>query len=266
MIPLLFLLCSFQLTGEDGAIVMLSGVPADPWASLSDSQLEEMWTYGIEGYQVLRSGWSGYVLRGPEGSASVLTSLCETLVQDSLIPDSSLWSRTLQLAWNTNALSGFTVIEDELGDVSDMPFRTSRWLETGPDTLILSLPVSNTVLFWSGGFTGDFNMAAWRGIGTEIIPAGDHCVASLVSSAISGSPDDIINLEYVSAPLDVWWGETWAPLLEAADSIVFRQMPLGQMPQNSLVWIRGTGGQQLQPWVMTASPPPPVTASHSVAL
>lgn len=264
MIPLLFLLCSFQLSGQDGAVVMLSGVPAEPWESLSDSQLEQMWTYGIEGYQVLRSGWSGYLLRGPDGTAPVLSSLCETLVTDSLVPDSSLWGRTLQLVWNSNALPGFTVIESELSDIPPMPVRTSRWLESGADTLILSLPVSNTLLFWSGGYSGDFHLASWRGIGTEVIPAGNGGFSSLVSSAISGSPEDIIHLEYASSPVDFWWGDTWAPLLSAADSIVMGQMASGQQVQNSLIWIRGTGGQPLQPWTMIPSPPPPVIASHTV--
>ncbi|HPJ29423.1 MAG TPA: hypothetical protein PLM22_10855, partial [Candidatus Sabulitectum sp.] len=68
-----------QIAGTDCAVVMLHGVPAEPWGSLSELQLEEMWTYGIEGYQVTRSAWSGYILRGPEGSGELLEDLCATL-------------------------------------------------------------------------------------------------------------------------------------------------------------------------------------------
>ncbi len=77
---LLLILLSFQLPAGEGAVVMLSGIPAEPWAALSTEQLEEMWTFGIEGYQVTRSGWSGYILRGPGGSGEILTDLCEALV------------------------------------------------------------------------------------------------------------------------------------------------------------------------------------------
>lgn len=149
---LLLILLSFQLPAGEGAVVMLSGIPAEPWAALSTEQLEEMWTFGIEGYQVTRSGWSGYILRGPGGSGEILTDLCEALVGERTEPDSSLWSRTLQLIWNSNALPAYHVTGDSLQGFPAVPVRTSRWLEAGADTLILSLPVANTVLFWAGGY------------------------------------------------------------------------------------------------------------------
>lgn len=261
---LLLSLVSFQLPSGDGAVVMLSGVPAQPWSSLSSDQKEEMWTYGIEGYQVTRSGWSGYILRGPEGSGGLLSDLCETLATDSIVPDSSLWARTIQLAWNTNALPAFIVVEDSVSEFPVMPVRTSRWLEAGADTLILSLPVGNTLLFWAGGYSGDFHLSAWRGVGTEVIPAGPHTVNALLSWSLEGSPGDIISLEYASLELDLWWGETWAPLLSLADSIVAHQLPAPAEQLNSLVWIRGNGGARLVPWKMIPSPSPPPVAAHAV--
>jgi len=261
---LILALQSIQLPSGDGAVVMLSGIPAAPWSGLSGDQLEQMWTYGIEGYQVTRSGWSGYLLRGPSGCGEVLTGLCETLAADSIVPDSSLWARTLQLVWNTNALPGFVVITDSITVFPVLPVRSSQWLAAGADTLILSLPVANTILFWGGGYSGDFHLAAWRGIGSEVIPAAGRGIASLVSYSMDGSPSDIISLEYVPAELDGWWGETWDPLLAIADSIVVAQIPSGLGSVNSLVWIKGTGGQTLNPWTMIPSPSPPVVASLTV--
>jgi hypothetical protein len=253
-----------QTTGTDCAVVMLHGVPAEPWASLSELQLEEMWTYGIEGYQVTRSAWSGYILRGPEGSGDLLESICATLAADSTIPDSSLWARTLQLVWDGNALPGYAVIEDTLPEIRDLPVRTSRWLEAGEDTLMLSLPVENTVLLWAGGYSGDFSASAWRGVGTEVIPFSGSRVNALVSWTIQGSPGDIIDLEYHPLELDAVWEGTWAPVLAMADSIVARRASLPARSMNSLVWIRGTGGSRMSPWGMVPSPSPRPVASVEV--
>lgn len=265
MILLLLLsLTSFQLPQGDCAVVMLSGVPAEPWAGLSGEQLEVMWTYGIEGYQVTRSGWSGYMLRGPDGSGELLSEICSTLAADSTVPDSSLWARTIQLVWNTNALPGYLVVEDSIFSFPVVPVRTSQWLEAGPDSLIISLPVENTLLFWAGGYTGNFQLSAWRGIGTEVIPSGSSPVSALVSWTLHGSPSDIINLEYVPGGLDQWWGETWSPILALADSMVASQLPSAERSQNSLVWIRGTGGSELVPWKLIPSPSPLPVASHEV--
>ncbi|PIE52170.1 hypothetical protein CSA37_07940 [Candidatus Fermentibacteria bacterium] len=264
MISLLLLLVAVQLPSGDGAIVMLPGIPADPWGSLSQDQKEEMWTYGIEGYQTVMSGWAGYILRGPDGSAAVLQSLCETLAADSLVPDSSLWARTLQLVWNAGDEPGFVVFDGETVLPSSVPVRTSRWFEAGPDTLMLSLPIENTVMLWGGGFSGDFHQAAWRGIGTELIHTGSHAVPVIVSSSLQGSPEDIIELEYISSDMDLWWGSSWAPLLSAADSMVQAETGGVSLPVNSLIWIRGTGGQKMSPWIFVPSPPPPVKAEHMV--
>jgi len=253
-----------QIAGTDCAVVMLHGVPAEPWGSLSELQLEEMWTYGIEGYQVTRSAWSGYILRGPEGSGELLEDLCATLAADSTIPDSSLWARTLQLVWDGNALPGYAVIEDTLPDIRDLPVRTSRWLEAGEDTLMLSLPVENTVLLWAGGYTGDFSASAWRGVGTEVIPFSGSRVNAVVSWALQGSPGDIIDLEYHRMELDAVWEDTWAPVLAIADSIVARRASLPVRSMNSLVWIRGTGGSRMSPWGMVPSPSPRPVASVEV--
>lgn len=257
-------LVSIQIPGEDCALVMLTGVPAEPWASLSGQQLEEMWTYGIEGYQVTRSGWSGYMLRGPDGSAELLAGICATLAEDSIIPDSSLWARTMQLVWNSNALPDYLVMEDSISSFPVMPVRNSRWLEAGADTLILSLPIDNTLMFWAGGYSGDFQLSAWRGVGTEVIPSGTGSVAAVISWSLEGSPGDIISLEYTPAGLDQWWGETWAPVLAVADSVVAAQAASPSITQNSLVWIRGTGGSVLSPWKMVASPSPLPVACHEV--
>lgn len=257
-------LLSFHLPAGEGAVVMLSGIPAEPWAALSTEQIEEMWTFGIEGYQVTRSGWSGYILRGPGGSRDIVTELCETLVADRTEPDSSLWSRTLQLIWNSNALPAYYVAGDSLQGFPVVPVRTSRWLEAGADTLILSLPVENTVLFWAGGYQGSFNLAAWRGVGTEVVPSGSSWAGALVTSSIDGSPNDVINLEYAPAELDSWWGENWAPLLSLADSMVASQFSRGQEPVNSVLWIRGTGGERMEPWKMIPSPTPEPVARYTV--
>ncbi|RKZ01952.1 hypothetical protein DRQ21_09665 [Candidatus Fermentibacteria bacterium] len=252
------------LPSGDGAIVMLPGVPVHPWAALSDTQLEEMWTYGIQGYQVTRSGWSGYIISGPEGSAQILEQIAETLETDSIMADSSLWARTIQLVWNTNAMAGSWIVEDSFEGAPVLPVRTSRWLEAGEDTLIVSLPIENSVFLWGGARTGENHLTAWRGVGTEVIPDGASAVNVLVTCSVEGSPGDIMSLEYTPSEQDNFWGERWAPLLCAADSLVLRQMSGGLVNRNSLVWIRGTGGQTFCPWSMVPSPSPPAVASVEV--
>jgi len=252
------------LPSGNGAIVMLPGIPVHPWAALSDTQREEMWTYGIQGYQVVRSGWSGYILSGPEGSAQILQQIAETLEKDSIMADSSLWARTIQLVWNTNALAASWVVGDSFDDVPVLPVRTSRWLEAGEDTLIVSLPIENSVFLWGGARTGEHHLTAWRGIGTEVIPGGASAVSALVTCSVEGSPGDIMSLEYTPSEQDSFWGERWAPLLCAADSLVLHQMSGGLVNRNSLVWIRGTGGQSFFPWSMIPSPSPPAVASVEI--
>ncbi len=264
---ILFLVSSIIAVGlptGDGAVVMLPGIPVDPWSTLSNFQLEEMWTYGISGYQVTRSGWSGYILNGPDGSSPVLREIAETLKTDSTMADSSLWARTIQLVWNTNALAGIWVIEDSSEVLPVMPVRTSRWLESGADTLIVSLPIENSVFLWGGERRGEHHLTAWRGIGTEVIPCASFGVDVLVAYSVSGSPEDVMSLVYTPSTVDDFWEERWAPLLSAADSLVLRQMTGGLVHQNSLVWIRGTGGQNLCPWTLIASPSPPAVASAEI--
>lgn len=252
------------LPSGDGAIVMLPGIPVHPWDALSSPQLEEMWTYGIQGYQVTRSGWSGYILSGPAGSSQILEDLAETLETDSIMADSSLWARTLQLTWNTNALANSWILGDLAGDPPVVPVRTSRWLEAGADTLIVSLPIENTVFLWGGEREGDFHLSAWRGIGTEVIPGGTSAINALVTYSVHGSPEDVISLEYTPSEVDDFWREKWAPLLGAADTLVLRQMSGGLKIENSLIWIRGTGGQSFCPWTMIPSPSPPAVASVEI--
>ncbi len=257
------LIAGSSFSGE-GAIVMLPGIPAAPWGSLSENQLEEMWTYGVEGYQITRSGWSGYLLKGPEGTGSFLEELGETLETDIIVADSSLWARSMQLIWNTNALSESWLISDSLGNAPVFPIRTSHWLESGSDTLIISLPVSNSVFLWTGLFDGDLSNAAWRGIGTEVIPTGSGYTQALVTCVVDGSPSDIFSLEYVALEEDSYWSENWAHLFSVADSLVTRQLSTGLIEQNSLIWIRGTGGELFIPWSMIPSPSPSAVASSEV--
>ncbi len=265
MTPLLIVsLLAVGLSSGDGAIVMLPGIPAHPWEALSDNQLEEMWTYGIQGYQVTRSGWSGYMLSGPEGSAPLIKGIAETLEADSIMADSSLWARTLQLVWNTNALADSWILGAFEEEPPVVPVRTSRWLEAGADTLIVSLPIGNTVFLWGGARTGSFDLTAWRGVGTEVIPSGSSAISVLVTSSVHGSPDDIISLQYLSSEVDDFWREKWAPLLSLADSLVLRQVADSLVTENSLIWIRGTGGQDLSPWTMIPSPSPGAVASVEI--
>lgn len=257
------LIAGSSFSGE-GAIVMLPGIPADPWGSLSENQLEEMWTYGVEGYQVTRSGWSGYLLKGPDGTGSFLEELGETLETDVIVADSSLWARSMQLIWNTNVLSNSWLISDFLGNAPVFPVRISHWLESGSDTLIISLPVSNSVFLWTGSFDRNLSHAAWRGIGTEVIPCGSGYTEALVTCVVEGSPSDIFSLEYVALEEDIHWSENWAHLLSIADSLVTRQLSTGLIEQTSLVWIRGTGGELFIPWSMIPSPSPAAVASREV--
>ncbi|MFO7626468.1 MAG: hypothetical protein R6V62_04355 [Candidatus Fermentibacteraceae bacterium] len=245
----------------EGCVVMLPGVPQSPWDGLGERLLEEMWTRDVTGYQVTLSGWSGYILMGPPGTAETLAAAAAVLVQGAVMPDTSGWARLLGLAWRENAQPCVLAYPFQPDGILP-PLRYSALLSGEADTVIVSAPVANNVLLSTGIHDPRFLGAAWRGTGLEVIPSDWGGVPCLLAFVFQGSPGELDRLEYEAHPYDSVWTSGFGGLLAAVDSLAG---PLAPTFEPSIVWIRGTGGATFSPWAFIPSPGPPLRSSAVVA-
>ena len=264
LIPCLFALI---LTGGpetprfDACLVMLPGIPAQPWDGLTDQALEEMWTLDISGYQITMSGWSGYLLKGPSGTSETMLAMGAVLARGYTVPDSSGWARLLQLSWRDGA-SPCVLEYPFAGGDTVLPLRYSALLSASPDTIIVSAPINNSVLLKTGVHDSLFSGSAWRGVGLEVIPSDWGGVPVLLAFSFAGSPGELDRLDYHHHPYDSVWAAGFGALLAAVDSL---SAPLAHTPEPTLVWIRGSGGVDFSPWTFIPSPTPPLRSTASVA-
>lgn len=245
----------------EGCVVMLPGIPRNPWDGLSERLLEEMWSRDVTGYQVTLSGWSGYLLMGPPGTAETLDAVAALLVQGSVMPDTSGWARLLGLSWREGALPCVLRYPFQPGE-NLPPLRYSSLLSGEADTVIVNAPVGNNVLMSTGLHDPRFTGAAWRGTGLEVIPSDWGGVPCLLAYAFQGSPGELDRLEYEPHPYDTVWASGFGGLLAAVDSLA---APLAPVAAQSIVWVRGTGGGSFSPWTFVPSPGPPLRSSVAVA-
>lgn len=263
----IFCLLALTLAGPpdpssiEGCAVMLPGIPVSPWQGLGDRLLEEMWSRDVTGYQVTLSGWSGYILVGPPGTAETLEAAAEVLVQGAVMPDTSGWARLLGLAWREGAQPCVLPYPFQPGETLP-PLRYSTLLSGEADTVIVSAPVANNVLMCTGVHDPRFTGAAWRGTGLEVIPSDWGGVPCLMAYAFQGSPGELGRLEYEPHPYDTVWAAGFGGLLAAVDSLA---APLAPVAEPSIVWVRGTGGESFSPWTFIPSPGPPLRSLAAVA-
>jgi hypothetical protein len=245
---------------REGCAVMLAGIPQNPWDGLGDRLLEEMWTRDVSGYQVTLSGWSGYILMGPPGTAGTIEAAAAILFQGAVMPDTSGWARLLGLAWRENAQPCVLSYPFQ-PEGTPPPFRYSTFLSGDPDTVIVSAPVANNVLMSTGIHDPRFMGAAWRGTSLEVIPSDWGGVPCLLAFAFQGSPGELDRLEYEPHPYDSVWATGYGGMLAAVDSLA---APLAPTSEPSIVWVRGTGGESFSPWTFIPSPGPPLRSSAVV--
>ena len=244
----------------EGCVVMLPGIPQSPWEGLGERLLEEMWTRDVTGYQVTVSGWSGYILMGPPGTAGTIEAAAAILVRGAVMPDTSGWARLLGLAWRENAQPCVLSYPFQ-PDGTLPPLRYSTMLSGEADTVVVSAPVANNVLMSTGIRDPRFMGAAWRGTGLEVISSDWGGVPCLLAFAFQGSPGELARLEYEAHPYDSVWASGFGSLLAAVDSLA---APLAPIRAQSIVWIRGTGGASFSPWTFIPSPGPPMRTAGVV--
>jgi len=256
----IFCLLALTLAGPpdpaslEGCVVMLPGIPQNPWDGLGERLLEEMWTRDVTGYQVTLSGWSGYVLMGPPGTAGTLDAAAAVLARGAVMPDTSGWARLLGLAWRENAQPCVLAYPFRPGGTPP-PLRYSTLLSGEADTVIVSAPVANSVLMSTGIRDPRFVGAAWRGTGLEVVSSDWGGVPCLLAFAFQGSPGELDRLEYEPHPYDSVWASGFGGLLASVDSLA---APLAPTPEPFIVWVRGTGGEPFSPWTFVPSPGPPL--------
>lgn len=254
------------LTGStsafEGVLVMLPGVPVQPWSAVTDRTLEEMWTLDVTGYQVTLSGWSGYILMGPLGTGETLARAGALLSGEAFMPDTSAWARLLQLSWRETAMPCVLTYPFQPGEATP-PLRLSGLLSGDGDTLVVSAPIGNSVMLRSGLHDRRFAGSAWRGLGLEVVPSSWGGVPVLLAYGSSGSPGELDRLEYQPHSYDSVWAAGFGALLASADSLA---APLAPATPPTLVWVRGTGGADFLPWTFIPSPGPPLRCPGPVAV
>lgn len=246
----------------DAGLVMLPGVPVQPWSGLPDRVLEELWTLDVSGYQVTLSGWSGYMLMGPSGTGVAIAAAAELLAREPVMPDTSGWARLLQLTWRESALPCVLMYPFDPGETLP-PLRLSGLLSGDGDTLVVSAPIENSVMLMSGLHDPRLSGSAWRGIGLEVIPSNWGGVPVLLAISFSGSPGELNRLEYEAHPYDTVWAAGFGSILASADSLA---APLAPATSPTLIWIRGTGGASFLPWTFVPSPGPPLRCPGRVGV
>ncbi len=246
----------------DACVIMLPGVPLQPWNGLSDRILEELWTRDVTGYQVTFSGWSGYMMMGPPGSGETIGAAAELLVQGAVMPDTSGWARLLELSWRENALPCVLTYPFSPGD-TPVPMRHSALLSGTPDTVVVSAPVANNVLLITGVHDPQLGGSAWRGLGLEVVPSDWGGVPLLLAFSFAGSPGDLDRMVYEAHPYDSVWAAGFGTIMAAVDSLA---APLAPVTEPTLVWVRGAGGAEFHPWTFVPSPGPPLRCPGAVTL
>ncbi len=253
----------------DAIAVMLPGgrIPQIPWEGFPDIARERFWAYSCSGLLMGRSAWSAYLLVTPPGTSGQFLEAAGMLETSYMLSDTSVWGRALMLE-ATGAESSVTIVwSDSVGGSvpQRLPLRRSAWLAAGPDTLIVNGTWDNNLFLWSPD-SGDAGLsgAAWRGIGTEVVPTGAGSCIIAAASASEGTPANLSDYLASENGWDSSFASPWGLLLEAMDSLVASMYPVSAGGGN-LVWLKGTGsGSAVEPWVMLPGPPAPARTRQTM--
>lgn len=241
-------------------------LPDEPWEGITPWQREEFWALACSGMMVQRAGWSGYIIICPSGVGGEILDTARALASAECVPDNSALRAGLQLVPVSDCSSTVLLFSTQGSDPAPdrLPMRTSRWLEQEGDTLMVNSPVEGNAFFWTDFPSSiDLLSTAWRGIGTEVVPAGNNSV-NLAFSCVHGSiPSNLSGINIEPHILDTDYMETWGKAFSSVEDLIVDLYPLREDSEH-LLWIRGSGNEK--PWRTSPSPLPPPSAQYQVEM
>ncbi len=253
---------------SDIVVVMMENglLPEEPWEGITPWQREQFWALACSGMMIQRAGWSGYIIICPAGVGGEILETALTLASAECISDNSALRAGLQLVPVSDCSSTVLLFSSRGIDPAPdkLPMRTSQWLSLEGDTLMVNSPEEGNAFFWTD-FPDSLNMfsAAWRGIGTEVVPAGRTSV-NLAFTCVHGSvPSNLSGISIEPHLLDTHYMETWGRAISDVESLIVNLYPLREDSEH-LLWIRGNGTEK--PWRTSPSPLPPPSARYQVEM
>ncbi|MCD4701181.1 MAG: hypothetical protein K8S24_04910 [Candidatus Aegiribacteria sp.] len=253
---------------SDIIVVMMENglLPEEPWEGITPWQREEFWSLACSGMMIQRAGWSGYIIICPSGAGGEILETALTLASAECVPDNSALRAGLQLAPVSDCSSTVLLFSSRGNDTlpDNLPLRTSQWLSLEADTLMVNSPEEGNAFFWTD-FPDSIDLlsAAWRGVGTEIVPAGSASV-KLAFTCVHGSvPSNLSGINIEPHLLDTHYMETWGRAISSVESLIVDLYPLRE-DSDHLLWIRGNGTEK--PWRTSPSPLPPPSARYQVEM
>jgi len=254
----------------DAIAVFLPGgrMPQIPWEGFPDEARERFWALSCEGMLVQRTAWCAYLVVTPAGSADDFLDAIGMLRTSYTLPDTSVWTRALSLvpADTTGARTVVWAAADSFTGAGPLPLRRSCWLAAGPDTLVISGPWDDNLFLWLPEETDAGSCdAAWRGSGTELLPAGSRSFRVEVATTSTGTPANMASYPLATHAWDSVFDDPWGRIFAAVDSLVAEQFPESTM-HGGLVWLRSAGSSRdITPWEMLPGPAAPARARRAVA-
>ncbi len=251
---------------SDIIVVMMENglLPEEPWEGITPWQREEFWALACSGMMIQRAGWSGYIIICPSGTGEEILETAMTLASAECIPDNSALRGGLQMIPASDCSS--TVLLFSSGGIDSapdrLPLRTSRWLSMEGDTIMVNSPEEGNAFFWTDlPDSMQLFPAAWRGVGTEVVPAGSTSV-NLAFTCVHGSvPSNLSGINIEPHVLDEYYMETWGRAISYVENLIVDIYPLRE-DSSHLLWIRGNGTDK--PWRTSPSPLPPPSARYQV--
>ena len=239
-------------------------LPEEPWEGITPWQREEFWSLACSGMMIQRAGWSGYIIICPSGTGEEILETAMTLASAECIPDNSALRAGLQLIPSSDCSSTVLLFSSRGIDSAPdrLPMRTSLWLSMEGDTIMVNSPEEGNAFFWTD-FPDSVQLlsAAWRGVGTEVVPAGSNSV-NLAFTCVHGSvPSNLSGINIEPHVLDEHYMETWGRAISYVENLIVDCYPLRE-DSSHLLWIRGNGTDK--PWRTSPSPLPPPSARYQV--
>ncbi|MEN8208428.1 MAG: hypothetical protein ABFR50_04170 [Candidatus Fermentibacteria bacterium] len=253
---------------SDIIVVMMENglLPEEPWEGITPWQREEFWALACSGMMIQRAGWSGYIIVCPPGTGDEILETALTLASAECTQDNSSLRSGLQLVPATDCSSTVLLFSSGGTDPAPdrLPLRTSRWLSLEGDTIMVSSTEEATAFFWTDlPDSVQLLSAAWRGVGTEVVPAGSTSVQLAFTCVHGNVPSNLSGISIESHSLDEHYMETWGRAISSVEDLIMNIYPLRD-DSSHLLWIRGNGTGK--PWRTSPSPLPPPSARYMVEM
>ncbi len=245
---------------EDGLL------PENAWSGMFPWQREKFWTLACSGMMIQRAGWAGYLLLCPVGVGEEILETAENLAEAAATEDNSAMCTGMGLNSDSDCPSSILFFSASGNDPPPdrLPLRSSSWLQQESDTLMINSSTEGNAFFWTDlPDSVSLLSAAWRGFGTEIVPAGSTSVRLAFTSVHGSVPSNLSCVDIEPHPIDDMYMNTWGLALSTVDSLIANLFPIRQDPGH-LLWIRGSGSAP--PLRSSSSPTPPTSADYVIAL